>query len=163
MYDYTAPELVYSDEQKNIMESNMAKLLGSIVTSSNCYLKIGLSLLNLCSLALIIYFVDNLATLPHSHVLLGVTITYVVIESIAKYDYLLVCLLVVLSPIIMIVFCFVICCCKKEEGHEIPPLDVVEYNAGMVLEETECKICFQDYALGDKLILLPCNNKHMYH
>lgn len=102
-----------------------------------------------------------------------VLIVYCSMQVLFIAEQLCCLLLCLISPCIIAgVLCVVFCCPRAisaiepdiEEDAPAVPLEVVVYTPTLRLEaDPECRICFQSFNLGDRIVQLPCNAKHAFH
>ena len=89
---------------------------------------------------------------------------FLVLEGCCRWIFLVIVLLIALSPVICIFFCFWICCCKPKEGKDV--LDLAQKGATtehIVRCDGECAICLQSIDPGNQIYQLPCSDKHIFH
>lgn len=97
----------------------MASLIGNCMISEECLLRVGVWLNKVFSIALIVYFICALAKYPSTPANLGVGITYIIFESLAKFDTLLFVLFLALSPILLVIICLVALCSKQGQQSRV--------------------------------------------
>lgn len=143
---------------KKIVEPMLVNLLEGIVQSLDPCYKCIKCLGGLFALTLFVYGIIILANVPMSTVEFVMIIIFCVSEFLIQLKVFLCLLFIVLLPVICIVLCFYVCCCG--EGRKEAKLPETQNATVDILQKADaspCSICFQNIAVGEQVIVLPCS------
>ena len=90
---------------------------------------------------------------------------YVVMVGISQVALIIACVAIALSPLICLGLVFYCCCCAKNmERTGFVDLDRREAKESEIANAGgDCAICYMSMAVGEKVYVLPCSDKHVFH
>lgn len=90
---------------------------------------------------------------------------YVVVVGLTEFQLIILCLAIVLSPLICLGLAIYCCCCaKNQEGNTIIDVELREAKESDIANAGgDCAICYMSMVPNDKIYILPCSEKHVFH
>lgn len=166
MYNAGAPEEPEpADTVKTAMEFTLSKAILSYLQMTSRFARNISNIGELVLIACIIALIVSLSTTDLPESTKWVTITYVVLECMVRIKYILILLFIAFIPLLCIIFCCVACCTKTPNaGAFIENQVVQQYKVATdAALQTDCIICYSNFAEGEDIIKLPCSDKHIFH
>ena len=116
------------------------------------------------SLVLAIVMISNAQDMHLAEII--VLVGYMLLQAYIELFALFIILVVALSPLLCIGVFLWFCFCAKREDDRPMVIDIPPKSA--TVEEVvnsggECSICLQEIKAEEKVYLLPCHTKHIFH
>lgn len=153
-----ATKKIYDAITKNAINTNLKLTYGWFRNGDNLY-----SVLNFCSMinSIVVLSTTSMNAATETNLII-----YVIVVGLSEILLIIGSILVVLSPLICLGCCIFCCFCKKQEGDGNTVINIPLKDATMtdiVNAGGNCSICYQSINEKDKIYVLLCSDKHVFH
>lgn len=155
------------DEPTMKLYDNIAKSSITVTLKTRySWYRNGDNLYSLVNFTSMIYSIITLSTTSMNGVTEANLIIYVVIVGLSEITMILGCLLVALAPLICVGLCIFCCFCKKNPAESGSFINIPMKDATLndiVNAGGNCSICYQSINEKEKIYVLLCSDKHVFH